>query len=67
MRPYEEINELARRVKAATEQAKLTFAFFNDHWQGYAPRNAIDMMRTLGLPVRELPIQVMLPDNAAES
>ena len=63
----EEINELARRVKAATEQAKLTFAFFNNHWQGYAPRNAIDMMRTLGLPVRELPIQVMLPDNAAES
>jgi uncharacterized protein YecE (DUF72 family) len=63
----EEINELASRVKAASEQTKLTFAFFNNHWRGYAPRNAIDMMRTLGLPVRELPIQVISPDDAAGS
>jgi uncharacterized protein YecE (DUF72 family) len=47
-------------VHKAAEQTKTTFAFFNNHWQGYAPRNAIDMMKTLHLPSRELPIQVPL-------
>lgn len=59
----EEINELASRVRTAAEQTELTFAFFNNHWQGYAPRNAIDMMRQLGLPIKELPIQETLPDD----
>lgn len=59
----EELNELAGRVQAAGEQTKLTFAFFNNHWQGYAPRNAVDMMRTLDLPLKELPVQVKLPDE----
>ncbi len=49
----EEIDELANRVKLAREQTKLAFAFFNNHWQGYAPRNAIDMIKTLELPVKE--------------
>ncbi len=48
-----EIHELSQRVREASKQANLTFAFFNNHWQGYAPRNAIDMMKTLALPVRE--------------
>ncbi len=59
----EEILELARKLKLATEQTKLSFAFFNNHWRGYAPRNAIDMIRTLELPIEELPIQVELPDD----
>ncbi len=50
----EEINELAVRVSKAAENTKLTFAFFNNHWQGYAPRNAIDMMKSLQLPFTEL-------------
>ena len=58
-----EINELAGRITLATEQTKSTFAFFNNHWQGYAPRNAVDMIRTLELPIRELPIQATLPDE----
>ena len=53
----EEINELANRVKAASEQTALTFAFFNNHWQGYAPRNAVDMINTIQLPFRELPVK----------
>ncbi len=49
----EEIAELAGRVKKASEQARLVFAFFNNHWQGYAPRNAVDLKRALQLPLRE--------------
>ena len=59
----EEIYELTRKVKDTTEQTNLTFAFFNNHWQGYAPRNAVDMMKSLELPIKELPVQVTLPDE----
>ena len=59
----EEIEELAHKVEVASEQAKLTFAFFNNHWQGYAPRNAVTMLRTLQLPFRDLPIQGTLPEE----
>ena len=59
----EEINELANRVKLASGQTRLTFAFFNNHWQGYAPRNAVAMMKTLELPFKDLPIQVTLLDE----
>lgn len=53
-----EIDELFGKVNRAAEQTTLLFAFFNNHWQGYAPRNAIDMMKTL-----KPPIQVPLPDD----
>jgi len=59
----EEIDELSGKVNKAAEQTTLLFAFFNNHWQGYAPRNAIDMMKTLKLPFKEPPIQVPLPDD----
>jgi len=59
----EEINELANRVKAAGNKAQLLFAFFNNHWQGYAPRNAVSIMRTLQLPFRELSTQETPPDE----
>ena len=59
----EEIDKLSGKVNKAAEQATLLFAFFNNHWQGYAPRNAIDMMKTLKLPFKEPPIQVPLPDD----
>lgn len=59
----EEISELAGRLKTAARQTSLTFAFFNNHWQGYAPRNAVGMMKNLELPIRELPIQVPLKDE----
>ena len=59
----EEIDELANRVKFASGKAQLTFAFFNNHWQGYAPRNAVSTMRALQLPFRELPNQKTLSDE----
>jgi len=59
----EEIQELTQRVTDASHKTKLTFAFFNNHWQGYAPHNAISMIKSLELPVKELPLQVTLPDE----
>lgn len=51
-----EINELSERVKSAAGQTKLLFAQFNNHWQGYAPRNANDLKKALQLPLKELPV-----------
>ena len=51
----EEIEELSGRVRQAAEKTKLTFAFFNNHWQGYAPRNAVDLQKALRLPFKDLP------------
>jgi uncharacterized protein YecE (DUF72 family) len=65
--PGNEINELADKVEAASEQTELTFALFNNHWQGYAPRNAVDMMKALKLPFIELPVQIKFPDDDAEN
>ena len=42
-------------VKKAAENTKLTFAFFNNHWQGYAPGNAVDLQKSLQLPFTDLP------------
>jgi len=51
-----EIEELAAQVRPVSAQAGLTFALFNNHWQGYAPRNASGLQRALELPFRELPL-----------
>lgn len=58
-----EIKELAEKVRSAAEQTRLVFAFFNNHWRGYAPRNAVDLMKNLQMPFIELPIQVPLRDK----
>jgi len=58
-----EINELAEKVETISGQAKYTFALFNNHWQGYAPRNAVGMMKAIQLPFKELPIQVPLDEE----
>jgi len=49
----EEIEELAGKVNAV--KARLTFAFFNNHWQAYAPRNAVALQKALHLPFRDFP------------
>jgi uncharacterized protein YecE (DUF72 family) len=56
----EEINELADRVESITEKAKLAFVLFNNHWQGYAPKNAVDMKKALKLPFKEILTQKQL-------
>ncbi len=58
-----EIKELAQKVESASKETKLTFAFFNNHWQGYAPRNAINMIKALKLPFKEPPLQTTLQDE----
>ncbi len=59
----EEIKELANRMRPALEQSRLTFAFFNNHWRGYAPRNAVNLKKELKLPVEELPAAEKPPDE----
>jgi len=64
----EEIEELAGRIKTAAGQTKLLFVLFNNHWGGYAPRNAADMLRSLELPFKELAMQLPVEkDQAAKS
>jgi uncharacterized protein YecE (DUF72 family) len=63
----EEIAGLTEKVKAASEKTKLLFAFFNNHWQGYAPRNAIDMMKSLQLPLAEMPAQLQLGSESVQN
>ncbi len=59
----EEIVELTDRVRSAAERPRLLFAFFNNHWQGYAPRNAVDMMKALQLPFQDIPVQIPLKEE----
>jgi uncharacterized protein YecE (DUF72 family) len=61
----EEIASLAEKVKKAGEKASLLFAFFNNHWQGYAPRNAVDLKKALQLPFQELR-QLRIPEDEAK-
>jgi uncharacterized protein YecE (DUF72 family) len=50
-----EIEELAAKVRQSAATAKKTFAFFNNHWKAYAPRNAGDLIKALELPFGGLP------------
>ncbi len=54
----EEITELSEKVKSAAQETRLLFALFNNHWRGYAPRNAIDMMKSLQLPSKDILMQM---------
>ncbi len=59
----EEIDELADKVKKASGKAKLLFAFFNNHWQGYAPHNAVDLKRACQLLFQEIPMHLGTPED----
>jgi len=54
----DEISELAERVKKVGEKVKIMFAFFNNHWQAYAPRNANDLKKALKMPYEQLPMNL---------
>ena len=62
----EEIAELAGSVMTASNRTELAFAFFNNHWQGYAPRNAVDMKMALQLPFQELPMPLNIESDDNE-
>ena len=55
--------EIAEKVKKAAENTKLTFAFFNNHWQGYAPGNAVDLKKQMRLPFQMPPFQAKMPED----
>jgi uncharacterized protein YecE (DUF72 family) len=63
----DEINELAERVKKASEQTNLLFVLLNNHWRGYAPRNAIDIKKALKIPFKELPVQIPPKDDGTNN
>lgn len=63
----EEMAELTERVRLASENTSLLFAFFNNHWQGHAPRNAVDMMKSLHLPLPEIPHQLPLSGESDQN
>jgi uncharacterized protein YecE (DUF72 family) len=54
----EEIAEMAERVKNAATKSKLLFAFFNNHWKAYAPRNANDMKKALQMSFQDIPVNM---------
>jgi uncharacterized protein YecE (DUF72 family) len=54
----DEIGQLAERVKKAAAKSKLLFAFFNNHWKAYAPRNANDMKKALQLSFQDIPVNM---------
>jgi uncharacterized protein YecE (DUF72 family) len=54
----DEIGELVGRVKKAAAGTKLLFAFFNNHWKAYAPRNANDMKKALQMSFQDLPVNM---------
>jgi uncharacterized protein YecE (DUF72 family) len=62
----EEIAGLADRVKSAAEKTRMLFAFFNNHWRGYAPRNAVDLKRALQLPFQEISMNLKISEEEAK-
>jgi uncharacterized protein YecE (DUF72 family) len=52
----EEIGELAEGIKEAAAGTGTLFAFFNNHWKAYAPRNANDMKKALQLSFQDIPL-----------
>lgn len=52
----EELEEIVVKMKKLSGEVTLMFAQFNNHWQGYAPRNATDIKKQMGLPFVELPL-----------
>jgi uncharacterized protein YecE (DUF72 family) len=58
----EEISQLAEKVSAAAG-AGLLFAFFNNHWKAWAPRNANDMKRALQLPYHQIPMNLDIAEE----
>jgi uncharacterized protein YecE (DUF72 family) len=51
----QEIDELSEKIRDLSKKTRMVFAFFNNHWKAYAPRNAVDMINSLGLLAKKLP------------
>jgi uncharacterized protein YecE (DUF72 family) len=62
-----EINELAERIKTAAAKVRVLFAFFNNHWQAYAPRNANDLKKALKMPFEQLPLNLEIVQEKSDT
>jgi uncharacterized protein YecE (DUF72 family) len=62
-----EISELAERIKTAAAKVQLLFAFFNNHWQAYAPRNANDLKKALKMPFEQLPLNLEIVQEKSDT
>jgi uncharacterized protein YecE (DUF72 family) len=62
----DEIGELAEKVTKAAAKTKLLFAFFNNHWKAYAPRNANDMKKALQLSFQDIPVPLEIFQEAGD-
>jgi uncharacterized protein YecE (DUF72 family) len=62
-----EIGELAERVKKVLEKVQLLFAFFNNHWQAYAPRNANGLKKALKMPFEQLPLNLEIVQEKSDT
>ncbi|QOJ78467.1 DUF72 domain-containing protein [Infirmifilum lucidum] len=49
----EELREWAPRIQRLAEQVKLVLGYFNNHFRGFAPHNALQMLAFLGMLDRE--------------
>ena len=63
----EEIAELSGRVRAALAETRQLFAYFNNHWQAYAPRNANDLKKSLQLPFQDIQMPLELPEEKGKT
>ena len=63
----EEIAGLTEKLKAAAEKTKMLFAFFNNHWQAYAPRNANDMKQALQLSFQDIPMSLEMTQETGDN
>jgi len=63
----EEITGLADRVRAASEKVRMLFAFFNNHWQAYAPRNANDLKAALQQPFQQIPMNLEIVQDKRDT
>ena len=63
----EEIVSLEERVKKVAEKVKILFAYFNNHWQAYAPRNANDLKKALKMPYEQLPMNLEIMQDKSNT
>ncbi len=62
----DEIAQLSEKVKTAAAGAELLFAFFNNHWKAWAPRNAGDMKKALGIPSQQIPMNLDIAEEESK-
>jgi len=48
----EELKEWVPKVKEAIDKSKVFYGYFNNHFRGYAPKNALQMLSFLGVANR---------------